>query len=65
MSRCLTKEGRRAGLTPLVEADMMGCRYLAEYNARVEAGKKDHITERLLEKSQFWLDRLNRLNSNL
>jgi hypothetical protein len=42
----------------------MGGRYLADYNERVEAGKTDHIAERLYSKGQFWLDRYNKLAGN-
>ena len=64
MTKCLTKDGRRLGYSPLLEADLEGQRYLGDYNERVEAGKDDHIAERLYAKGQFWLDRYNKLAGN-
>lgn len=40
-------------------AEAMSARYLADYNARLDAGKNDHIAERLLAKAEYWLDRAN------
>jgi hypothetical protein len=63
LAKCLTKIGRQMGWSPLVEADMEGCRYLADANAAEERG--DYAkAERLLTKSQFWLDRYNKLAGN-
>lgn len=63
MAKCMTKEGRKMGWSPLVEADMEGCRYLADANEASERGQHDKA-ERLYTKGQFWLDRYNRLAGN-
>lgn len=65
MAKCLTKLGRRTGMDPVLEADLEGQRYLADFNERIERmGREDKIAERLYAKGQFWLDRYNRLAGN-
>lgn len=65
MARCITKLGKINGWSPLVEADIEGCRYLADYNERVERlGSEDATARRLYDKGQFWLDRYNKLAGN-
>ena len=44
----------------IVEADERGCWYLAEANEAAEQGKQAKA-DKLYEKGQFWLDRLNKL----
>lgn len=44
----------------ILDAEERGSRHLADANEASEAGKKDKA-ERLYERSQFWLDRANRL----
>lgn len=47
----------------VLEAEMRGSHWLAEGNQAAEAGKHDKA-ERCYEKSQYWLDRYNRLVGN-
>lgn len=47
----------------IADADEKGCFYLAEANEAGERGDKAKETK-LLEKGQFWLDRLNKLLGN-
>lgn len=61
--RCLTKLGRRMGWSPILEADVEGSRYLANANEAAEAGNQAKA-DRLYAKSQFWLDRYNKLAGN-
>lgn len=63
MAKCITKMGRQMGWTAIVEADMEGCRYLADSNEAAERGQHDKA-ERLYVKGQFWLDRYNKLTGN-
>ena len=64
-AKCITKIARENGWTAIVEADMEGCRYLANYNERVERmGREDAAAARLYAKGQFWLDRYNKLTGN-
>jgi hypothetical protein len=44
----------------IVHAEMMAARYLGNYNAAMEAGRAKSA-EKLLAKSQHWLDRANDL----
>jgi len=44
----------------ITEADERGNRYLADANAAAEAGKQEKA-DKLYEKGQYWLDRLNKL----
>jgi hypothetical protein len=44
----------------ITEADERGNRYLADANTAAEAGKQDKA-DKLYEKGQYWLDRLNKL----
>jgi hypothetical protein len=46
-----------------LDAEVRGSRYLADANEAAERGDKT-TAERLYEKSQFWLDRYNRLVGN-
>lgn len=47
----------------IMEAETFGSRHLADANEAAERG--DHVkAERLYEKSQFWLDRYNKLAGN-
>ncbi len=48
----------------ILDADERAQRYLAAFNARIEAGKDDAKAHDLFMKAQFWLDRLNRLTGN-
>ena len=65
MAKCLTKIGRLNGWSPLVEADVMGCQFLGDFNERVEfLGYEDAKAERLYARGQFWLDRYNKLAGN-
>jgi hypothetical protein len=47
----------------MIEAEMFGSRYLADGNEASERGQNEKA-ERLYEKSQFWLDRYNKLAGN-
>ena len=65
MATCLTKNGRKHGWSPIVEADMEGNRYLGDYNERVERmGREDAVAQKIYVKGQFWLDRYNKLVGN-
>jgi hypothetical protein len=44
----------------IVEAEQLGNRYLADANEAAEKGKTEKA-EKLYEKGQYWLDRLNKL----
>ena len=47
----------------IIDADERGSRYLADANEAAERGEAEKA-ERLYEKGQFWLDRLNKLLGN-
>lgn len=47
----------------IADADMRCCKYLADANAASESGNHEKA-ERLYAKSQFWLDRYNKLAGN-
>lgn len=47
----------------MIEAEVKGSAYLADANKAAEEGKAEKA-ERLYEKSQFWLDRYNKLAGN-
>lgn len=47
----------------IADADMRGSKYLADANEAAERG--DHVkAEKLYEKCQYWLDRVNKLLGN-
>lgn len=48
----------------IADADARGGRYLADANEAAERGDHEKA-ERLYEKGQFWLDRVNKLLGNL
>lgn len=61
--KCLTKIAKVNGWSPILEAEIEGAKYLGDANEAEERG--DHgRAERLYAKSQFWLDRYNRLAGN-
>lgn len=62
--KCLTPHGRKHATDPILEAEEMANRCLADYNERVEAGKNDKTAQKLWDRGQFWLDRYNRLAGN-
>jgi len=47
----------------MIEAEMRGSHWLAEANQAAERGNHDKA-EKLYAKSQFWLDRYNKLAGN-
>lgn len=47
----------------IADADARGGRYLADANEAAERGDHEKA-ERLYEKGQFWLDRVNKLLGN-
>ncbi|RWX72575.1 hypothetical protein [Mesorhizobium sp. M2A.F.Ca.ET.039.01.1.1] len=47
----------------LIQAEVLGSRYLADGNEAAERGDHDKA-EKLYDKSQFWLDRYNKLAGN-
>jgi len=47
----------------IIQADMMGCKYLADANDAAENGKQDNA-DKLYSKGQYWLDRYNKLTRN-
>ena len=47
----------------IIEAEMRGSHWLAEGNEAEENGNKVRA-EKCFEKSQFWLDRYNKLTGN-
>ena len=49
----------------IADADMRGCKYLADFNDLDERGLGDTPKARkLLEKGQYWMDRYNKLTGN-
>lgn len=53
----------KTGKAKIIEAEMRGSHWLAEGNAAAERGQHEKA-ERLYAKSQYWLDRYNRLVGN-
>lgn len=56
----MTDARYEANREKIVKAEDLGSRYLADANEAAEIGKHAKA-ERLYEKSQFWLDRANKL----
>ena len=48
----------------ILEADIRASQYLGDYNEVVEASGSPIKAERLYAKSQYWLDRYNKLTGN-
>ena len=47
----------------IIEAEIRGSHFLAEGNEAAERGQHDKA-EKLYAKSQYWLDRFNKLSGN-
>lgn len=56
-------KARRSLQERITDADQRGCSYLADANEAAERGEREKA-DRLYEKGQFWLDRLNKLLGN-